>query len=432
MKSKLLLVAVSAFLSFTTLNAQEDAEKALKTAGRSLTSYNMDPAANKAKLDEAKASIDIASASPITAALSKTWVTKGQIYSKMAEKDDNMRLIKPDTKPVSPDAPFIAYTSFKKAFELAVKKWEKSDAITGLTEQLNRLRSAGADYYAAKKYEDAYNNFNGMLVGHKMVKDFGEKSPIEDKDMNTFKFYTGLSAQLAKKNEEAITLYKELAVAKHPEPSLYEGLYMMLTESDAPAAVKYLEEGIKVFPNDNGLLFAQINYYLKNNKLEELISKLKFAIEKEPANMALYTTLGSVYSNLIQIENKNKNEAKAAEYTKAANDLFAQILAKEPNNFEANYSLGEMGYNKAAEVSKELIAIQDDNSAAGQKKYDELKVKMDGLFNQALPYFQKAEAAKPDDYNTLVALKEIYVRTKQYDLSNKCKAKIEALSVKKN
>ena len=52
---------------------------------------------------------------------------------------------------------------------------------------------------------------------------------------------------------------------------------------------------------------------------------------------------------------------------------------------------------------------------------------MDGLFEQALPYFQKAETRDGNDMNTLIALKEIYARLNDLEKSNGYKARIEAL-----
>jgi tetratricopeptide (TPR) repeat protein len=292
------------------------------------------------------------------------------------------------------------------------------------------LRNAGADYYQDKKYKAAYENFAAMTDAHKMVKDFGEKSTIEDKDINIFKYYAGLCAQQAEMKTEAITLYKGLAADKHDEPGIYESLYTLLSETDEAAALNYLDQGVKAYPKYSGLIFAQINYYLKKGELPTLLAKLDQAIELEPKNMALYTTKASVLNNLYQLETTNKNTAKATEYYNMAMGIFKDVIAKDPKNFDAQYSLGELVYNQAAGVSKELIASQDDNSKEGVKKYDILKAKMDGLFAEALPYFEAAEKLNPNDYNTLVALKEIYVRTKQYDKSKECKAKIEALPKK--
>lgn len=40
-------------------------------------------------------------------------------------------------------------------------------------------------------------------------------------------------------------------------------------------ALKYLNAGRSRFPDDTGLLYAEINYYIKEGKLDVLIDKLK-------------------------------------------------------------------------------------------------------------------------------------------------------------
>ena len=46
---------------------------------------------------------------------------------------------------------------------------------------------------------------------------------------------------------------------------------------------------------------------------------------------------------------------------------------------------------------------------------------------KALPYFEKALKLEPKDYNSLVALKEIYARTKQYDKLKEINAKLSEI-----
>ncbi len=52
---------------------------------------------------------------------------------------------------------------------------------------------------------------------------------------------------------------------------------------------------------------------------------------------------------------------------------------------------------------------------------------MDGYFDKALPYFLKAEENNPKDYNTLIALKEIYAKKNDLETSQAYKSKIDAL-----
>lgn len=430
---KLLLAAITLFTTSVVIFAQdEDAEKALKTATKAYSSYGLDPSNNKPKLEEAKKAIDIACEKAPTNATSKAWITKGQIYADFANADEIAIQLKKAEKPQYPDAPLTAFLAFKKGHELAQKKWEKSDAIKGILDLLNKLRNAGADRYAEKKYKVAYETFNAVSDANALLKAAGEKDILQDNEVNTYVYYAALSAQQGEMNSEAEGLYKKLIDAKfelkEAPGSLYSGLYNVLTaQKKEDEAVKVLEEGVKKYPNDTELLFTQINYYLKNGNLPELINKLKSAIEKEPKNAGLYSTLGSVYDNLGQIEAKNGNAAKSEENYKNAQSYYDQSIAIDPKNFDAVYSLGAMFYNKAASLTTELNKLQDDYSDAGTKKYDALKKQMEDYFGQALPYFQKAEALNPNDRNTLTAIREIYVRKGDMTMGEEFKKRVENL-----
>jgi tetratricopeptide (TPR) repeat protein len=194
---------------------------------------------------------------------------------------------------------------------------------------------------------------------------------------------------------------------------------------DAAGADKILVEGRTKFPDDPSLLFTEINALLKAGKLDELIDRLKQAIKKEEGNIGLYVTLGNVYDNLFQSMLKEKNDAKATEYFTEANKYYGQALARDPKNVDATYSIGALYYNKAAFLTQEMNEITD-FSGAGLKKLDALKNQVMGLFDQALPYFQKAESLNPNDTNTLVALTEIFAR-KEDELSLEFKKRLNVV-----
>jgi len=102
-------------------------------------------------------------------------------------------------------------------------------------------------------------------------------------------------------------------------------------------------------------------------------------------------------------------------------------LAKDPSNNFANYSMGTLYYNKAANYVKVMQTLSDDLSKEGMKKYDEAQKNMFGMFDAALPYFLKAEESDPKDRNTLIALREIYARKNQLDKAEEYKKKLDAL-----
>ena len=77
--------------------------------------------------------------------------------------------------------------------------------------------------------------------------------------------------------------------------------------------------------------------------------------------------------------------------------------------------------------TQELSKLADDYSKEGLKKYDALKEKVNAEFDKALPYFQDAERIDTNDQNTLVALKEIYARKNNLELSNEFKVRLERI-----
>ena len=176
------------------------------------------------------------------------------------------------------------------------------------------------------------------------------------------------------------------------------------------------------------LLFTEINFYLAEGRLPELTEKLEIAIEKEPNNVSLYATAGSVYERLHNLEKEQGNMDKANEYFDLAKQNYEMGLTKDANNASLIYSTGALYYNRAAAMTQELIKLGDDYSKEGQKKYETMKEKVDAEFALALPYFQKAEMADPNDANTVIALKEMYARMDQFEVSNEFKTRFETIN----
>ena len=78
----------------------------------------------------------------------------------------------------------------------------------------------------------------------------------------------------------------------------------------------------------------------------------------------------------------------------------------------------------------ELIALEEkgDYSKTAMDKQTAMRGDILKEFENALPYFQKAEKLNPSDMNTLLALKEIYARKDDFELSKVFKTRIEQLN----
>jgi thioredoxin-like negative regulator of GroEL len=429
MKKSLLSLAILLFVGFIA-QAQEEGAKMAKSAGKALTSYNLDPSGNAAKLTEAKEKIDKALTMTDAQALPSAWLTQGEVYATILRKDLAMKAINTTAKMSGDNDALIAFNAFKKCYELATKKYDKSDAIKGIIENnlQGSLVNTGASKYEAKEYDKAFMSFDASLKSHDLLKESKEKSIFDEKDAyETQVYYTAVCAQLAKKPADAMRLYEQLYKTGNAKAEIYDGLYNSKLEAgDTEAASKILTEGRAKYPDDSALLFSEINVYIKNGKLTELTDRLKQAIAKEPKNVGLYVTLGNVYDNLYQKALEAKDEAATNSNFEEAKKYYTQGSDIDPKNVDAVYALGALYYNKAAIRTKELNAMPEDYSSAGMKKYETMKNEISLVFDSALPYFQKAEALDANDTNTLIALKEIYTR-KEDDLALEFKKRLDVV-----
>lgn len=408
--------------------AQEDGAKMAKSAGKALASFNMDRANNGSKLTEAKQKIDQALQTPEAQALSSAWMTKGDVYRTLLENDMAKRLIPGNEKSAltGDNDALVGYEAYQKAFDLTTKKFEKSDAIKGISELQGHLVNIGVEKFQNTAYEKAFYSFQASLQAHDLLKANEQKSSLEDeKQRDDITYFTGKAAALSNHPDDAMKYYDILYKKGTENPDVYEGIFSIkAAKGDEAGANKVLEEGRKKFPEDPALLFAEINAYLKAGRLTELTDRLKQAIKQEPTNVGLYVTLGNVYDNLYQAQLKEKNEAKANEYFTQAKDYYNQALGIDSKAVDAIYSIGALYYNKAAYRTVEMNSLPEDYSNAGLKKLETMRNEVMGLFDQALPYFQKAESINPNDLNTLIALNEIYAR-KEDELSLEFKKRLE-------
>lgn len=436
MKKLLFVFAIAAF-AVSALSAQ-DGEKGLKDATRNFNTYKLDPANNKGKLIEALTAIDMAAKDALTAAQLKTWQLRGDIYNEIATQKINATQLAAQGLPTGDmsnldaiEHPGLeAAKSFTKALELAVKKYEVKDALNGMKALQNNLQNLGIIQYEKQDFKSAFHSFAACLDMHDQLDKNKEESMFSDPAKYEDQlFYVGLAGASANMGAESKPYFMKLYEMKSKKPAIYEALYSIEAAQTSPeAAYKYLDEGRKLFPDEVSLLFAEINHYLRIGKLDELIGKLDAAIKLEPNNVSLYTTMGSVYDNLYQKEFAAGNKDKAEGYAVKALDYFNQALAKDASNFDALYSIGALYYNKAASMTSDLNKLADDYSKAGIEKYKAKQKEVLAQFDLALPYFQRCEKANPNDANTLIALKEIYAKKDELDMSNEFKARLEKVN----
>lgn len=430
---KKLILALTAFLMVFAVSAQSG-KKAVRKASRALGTFNLNTAENQSALQEAVDLIEKGEQDAEMAKEAGTYLTKGEIYNTIANQYIIASQLGQPTEglPKAEDPALKAANSYLKALELAEKRYEKKDAYAGLLQVQGHLMNYGIAAFQQKPpaIDKAYQNFQRAIDIHKKLKAEKEDSRLDVKEQYEQQLYlAGLAALNTGRLDVAKTYFQELYEADYDEAAVYESLYKITAQdtSKMDEAYIYIEEGRKKYPDEVSLLFAQINHFLRQGKMDELTDKLKEAIEAEPTNASLYSTLGSVYDQLYQQAAKAGEEEKAAENFDKALDYYQQAVEVDPDYVDAVYSIGALYFNRAASLTQEQQKLAEKYDKESLKRYNELQEEVFQEFEKALPYFKKAESISPNDLNTLIALKEIYARRDDLEMSKVFKERFDRI-----
>ncbi len=424
---KVVFGLLATFLFTNFLTAQDDPEKALGKADKALAAYaqNLDPTTNEGKLKEAVELIDFASAADINKGKVRTWLTKGEIYNALADRDLTNMIKNPDFAPQYPDAPVVAAQSYLKAAEIATKKYETKEAVKGMMEAAGKLNNIGNSQIKHADYAGAFKSLEMVIKVNDAAKKNGGEPVIADTDLPNHKYVVAYCAAAAGNKEAAGNLFKELYDADSGEAAVYAQYFDYLYQSGKKEeAWKVFDKGQSKFPTSTEILFAGINAKIAEKDYEALKNMLNKAIEAEPDNPSIYSALGNVYMSLFNDEYAKDNNSEVAKgYFDEALKYFNKAISIDANQFDAIYSIGSLYFNKAVELIKVANSLPPGKD--GQKKYDSLTTESKDLMTKALPYFQKTEAMQASDINTLIALSEIYARMNDFEKSGEFKKRLE-------
>jgi Tfp pilus assembly protein PilF len=419
-----LTVALLTF-SVTTTFAQEDPYKAARKANSLFVGFNSSQ--NVEKLEAAKEKIDfaISKVDEIVAKKQPTaWLNKGNIYVELAKNEA--------TKTKYENALDDAFEANKMAMnhELA-KKFVQTAAAKNLQTVAFEYWNRGAANYELKNYGAAYEDYNKVLVVRELVLPIDKTADplggVElDKDGKQIDKYashieaTAFLATLSGKNEEAAKMFETMLASGKKTSAVYNGLYKSYIKSSEEKALKFLKEGRAAFPEDQELLYSEINYFLKAGKTAELEENLKIAIEKDPENKSLYSVLGNTYDNLIK---DAKTDEERATLTGKAKTYYEGALKIDPDYADVVYSLGALYYNEAVRYAK----LRSELSLKQKKEYEAYTNEFKANVTKAHPYFVKSEKLNPADRSTIIALKELYAQADRLDITKEYKGRLVQL-----
>lgn len=338
-------------------------------------------------LEEAAKNIDIAVNDPSTANSSKAWWYRAKIYQTIG------------TEPVLaakfPAASLEAVKSYQKLRDLNDPKFKDwSDVYNYLIVVGNNVFNDGVNAYTKKDYHNAYLFFSAVSDVQEVLKDKGQKAntDVATKALGN----AALSAEYDNDYKNALEVYKKLLVLA-PDSKVYISLVGISKKlKDIDAAKKYTDEGLAKYPGEKDLLIDKINFFISDGKYADAITYLQKAAEQDPKNEQIQAALGIAYEQIKD--------------TASARKVYENLVTLNPNSFEGNYGLGGMIFNRTKPIQEQMNNLG--SSKADLKKYDELKLIRDAIFNQAKPYLLKASQVHADDPEIKKALNTIEAMTK--------------------
>jgi len=363
------------------------------------------------QFDKAKEAIDEAILNEQSAGMAKTWYYRGLIYQALYKNEKYGNLCD--------NCLWVSYEAFQKSLEKeADNEWAEEIKFIRIPWLTNKVFENGVQAFKAKDYKTALAEFEKV---QQMTP--GDTSVLLN---------SAYSAERAGDLDKAKQYYSKLVEMKYPDDNVYLSLSNIYKqENDNEKALKIIRSGIEIYPDSVNLLLGEINILLSTGRNEEATKSLEKTIKRDPNNPSLYLALGSTYDNLANPRDKEGKELPKPknfdELVNNAESTYKRGLQVAPENYELNYNLGALYFNKAAEMANQA------NKITSNVEYNKAKDAFDAKFKEAEPYLEKALQNNPkkteDDLftynNTLISLKQLYVRTGETEKYDKIKVLID-------
>jgi len=239
------------------------------------------------KLDLAKEAIDEAAQNEKTVMSAKTWFYRGNIYYDIAMSiDSNYRKLDPDPLKVS-------FDSYMKAKEYDTKGEYTADIDKYTQAIAEGYYNLGVMAYNDKDYKNSALNFE---KAYNTNKNFGRID-------TTALYNAAVAASIGKENQLAKQYYQQVIQLNYQKPDVYSSLAdIYKEEGDTAMAVKVVEKGREIFPNDFNLLVSEINISLATNDKAKAKQDLELAMQMDKTNPSIFFAVGTIYDQMGNVD----------------------------------------------------------------------------------------------------------------------------------
>lgn len=356
-------------------------------------------------LKKAKAEIDAACEHESTKDDPKTWCYKGLIYARIGSEATNP---KSKFKDLAPDWAEQAYQAALECKRLDTKNEYANENNSVFRFVGNEYYSRSVEMLNSQQYADA------LQTSEKALEMFNSSG--DAKFAGESMWIAGLSAKAMKDNEKVKRYFNNLVRKKTNRYLVYRHLFdTYKSEGDKEGSMKTATNYMKNRPDDYNAYLLMAEGYLLNDNLESGKDMINMALEKTKDSMKLYPQILGLAATLL--ETMGDYEGAEAKYNES--------LGLNPVQFDANFGMGKMIFNRAVDKldATNNIPIDDETGL-----YDKLMEESRGYFQQSIKYFRAAvdyidnlndaeakRMQRKNLYDCLSALKTVYARLEMYD-----------------
>lgn len=349
----------------------------------------------------------------------RPWLNRASAYVDLASFPDSSVAIS------DMEAPNKVVESINEAIKLDTKDGKKGSVAKDAEKMYddkkvyNAYMNIGVIKYQGKDYNTSYTYMAAA-------------SKYNPKD-TTAAMYTGVVAQMAKKDNEAQEAYERYLSIGGKDIAIIYGLSQIYKSKKMEnQALELIDRGIAMYPNNKDLKNEKFNLYIGFNRTEDAIKTLKQTIAADPQDVLSMVNLGLLYENKMsgikdeaskireknfQIEDldrkiKSQNEA-IQEYNNEINKNKAKLKTAQPKaKTQINAQIKGLTDRLNEEVKsldlfksdREAAIKEAGDPAANKAKYDALQAQIKAIRDEVPQYYEGALKVDPNNFDALYQL----------------------------
>ena len=370
-------------------------------------------------LNKAKAEIDAACLHEDTKDDAKTWCYKALIYARIGGDAQSKKPKYPD---LAPDWADQAYTAALKCNEL--------DQKHEYAQQVNEVFSFVANEYynqASAAYKER-NFAKAIEMSEKSITGFNNsgKSQFALDAM----YIAGLSSVATQDTTNTIKYFNQMVNKKSNNNFVYNTLFNIYkAKGDKANAMKLANRYVKNCKNDFKAYLMLAEGYLLEDNVEKSKEQINTVLEMTKDSADLYPLVLVLSAQVL--ENSGDFDGAIAKYSES--------LTLKPNQFEANFGLGGMYFNRAADKTNAANQL-DPFDEEKLPLIDKLEAEAKELYRQSIDNLAKSIAyidgltdekqkasMRVNLFNALTALETSYTKVDMLNEAQAIKARKEAM-----